>query len=120
MKVTPVKTRMCKEGEDLAAFILTHVPKLKNGSILAVTSKIVALSEGRTATYTTTLKQIQVMTEKGFLLRSEVGRQHLYRARQSERATQKRLVQDLLDRAFGGTSGRLVLQALASRPASTD
>ncbi len=49
MNVWPVKTRVYEEGEDLAAFITAHVPKLKNGSILAVTSKIVALAEGRTA-----------------------------------------------------------------------
>ena len=49
MHVRPVKTRMFKEGEGLAAFILRHVPKVKEDSILAVTSKIVALAEGRVA-----------------------------------------------------------------------
>ena len=49
MNVRPVKTRIFKEREELALFITRHVPKLKNGSILAITSKIVALSEGRTA-----------------------------------------------------------------------
>ncbi|MEK7133817.1 MAG: coenzyme F420-0:L-glutamate ligase [Patescibacteria group bacterium] len=49
MNVHPVKTRVFEEGEDLAAFIAWHVPELKDGSILAVTSKIVALAEGRTA-----------------------------------------------------------------------
>ena len=49
MKVLAMRTRIFKENDDLVAFILAHVPKLKNGSILAVTSKIVALAEGRTA-----------------------------------------------------------------------
>ena len=49
MNIRPVRTRVFKEGEDLFAFITRHVPKLKEGSVLAVTSKIVALSEGRTA-----------------------------------------------------------------------
>ena len=49
MKIQPVKTRIFKEREDLLTFITKHVPKLKEGSVLAVTSKIVALSEGRTA-----------------------------------------------------------------------
>ena len=49
MHVRAIKTRIFKEGEDLAAFITHAVPKLKNGSILVVTSKIVALAEGRTA-----------------------------------------------------------------------
>ena len=70
--------------------------------------------------YTTTLKLIQIMTDKGLLVRSEQGRQHVYRARQSETAMQKRLVRDLLDRAFSGSSARLVMQALAAKPASPD
>jgi predicted transcriptional regulator len=81
-----------------------------------------ARAAGRdTATgYTTTLKMIQIMTEKGLLVRSEQGRQHVYRARQSETVMQKRLVRDLLDRAFSGSSARLVMQALAAKPASPD
>lgn len=68
--------------------------------------------------YTTTLKLIQIMTDKGLLVRSEQNRQHVYKARQSEQAMQKRLVRDLLDRAFDGSSARLVMQALAAKPAS--
>ncbi len=49
MKITPVKTRVFEEGEDLVAFIVSHIPQLEDGSVLAVTSKIVALAEGRTA-----------------------------------------------------------------------
>lgn len=47
MRITPVKTRLFNEGEDLAAFIGEHIPSLPEGSILAVASKIVALAEGR-------------------------------------------------------------------------
>jgi predicted transcriptional regulator len=79
-----------------------------------------ALRPSRAMAYTTTLKQMQVMFEKGLLVRSEMGRQHLYRSRQSEQAMQKRLVRDLLDRAFGGASGRLIIQALAAQPASRE
>ncbi|KND46992.1 MAG: coenzyme F420-0:L-glutamate ligase / coenzyme F420-1:gamma-L-glutamate ligase [Parcubacteria bacterium C7867-004] len=49
MQVRPVKTRLFREGENLAAFIGAHIPKLKEGSVLIVTSKIVALAEKRTA-----------------------------------------------------------------------
>jgi F420-0:gamma-glutamyl ligase len=49
MKVAPIRTGTFTEGGDLIAFILKHVPKLKEGSVLAVTSKIVALAEGRVA-----------------------------------------------------------------------
>jgi predicted transcriptional regulator len=81
-----------------------------------------ALAAARdTATrYTTTLKMIQIMTEKSLLVRAEQGRQHVYRARQSETVMQKRLVRDLLDRAFSGSSARLVMQALSAKPASPD
>lgn len=49
MNVRAIKTRIFKEGDDLVAFILKHVPKLTEGSVLIVTSKIVALAERRTA-----------------------------------------------------------------------
>lgn len=49
MIVKPVKTRIFKEGDDLVKFIRAHIPKLKENSVLVVTSKIVALAEGRTA-----------------------------------------------------------------------
>ena len=53
MKVTPVRTRVFKEHEELIQFIIEHIPALPNRSVLAVTSKIVALSEGRTAVVST-------------------------------------------------------------------
>jgi len=78
------------------------------------------LSAGRTTTYTTTLKLLQIMTDKGLTVRQEQGRQHIYRARHAEEETQRRLVGDLLDRAFGGSTPKLVMQALASRRASPE
>lgn len=70
--------------------------------------------------YTTTLKLVQIMTDKGLLARTEQGRQHVYRARQTETAMQRRLVRDLLDRAFDGSAAQLVLQALSAKPASSE
>lgn len=49
MNVTPIKTRIFTEGEDLAAFVYAQVPRLTDGMIVAVSSKIVALAEGRVA-----------------------------------------------------------------------
>lgn len=49
MRVTPVKTRLFKESEELAPFICAHIQNLKNGSVLVISSKIISLSEGRTA-----------------------------------------------------------------------
>jgi predicted transcriptional regulator len=70
--------------------------------------------------YTTVLKLLQIMTEKGLVTRDESARSHVYRARWSEDTTQRQLVTDLLDRAFGGSAARLVMQALAVSPASPD
>jgi coenzyme F420-0:L-glutamate ligase len=49
MKISPIRTRIFRESDDLTAFITAHIPSLQDGDVLAVTSKIVALSEGRTA-----------------------------------------------------------------------
>ena len=70
--------------------------------------------------YTTTLKQLQIMAEKGIVTRDESQRAHLYAARLPEEQTQSQLVGDLLDRAFEGSASRLVMRALSSRPASAE
>jgi len=70
--------------------------------------------------YTTTLKQLQIMAEKGLVTRDESQRAHLYTARLPAEQTQSQLVGDLLDRAFEGSASRLVMRALASRPASAE
>lgn len=49
MEVIPIKTKLFREGESLPDFVLAHIPDLKNGSVLVVSSKIVSLAEGRTA-----------------------------------------------------------------------
>jgi predicted transcriptional regulator len=72
----------------------------------------------RNLQYTTTLKLLQIMTAKGLTERDTEGRSHVYRARQKREETQRRLVDDLLERAFGGSAAALVMQALQSRPAS--
>lgn len=78
------------------------------------------LSRRAPAAYTTTLKQLQIMTEKELVTRDESQRAHLYTARLPEEQTQTQLVRDLLDRAFEGSASRLVLRALSSRPASAE
>src|SRR6476646_11565447 len=78
------------------------------------------LARDRQAAYTTALKLLQIMTEKGLVERDERDRTHVYRARLGEEQTQRQLVRDLVDRAFGGSAMKLVLQALASRRASPE
>jgi len=74
----------------------------------------------RSVAYTTTLKTLQVMTDKGLTVREDLRGQHVYRPRQAEQDTLHRLVTDLVDRAFGGSTSKLVIQALASRRASPE
>jgi BlaI family penicillinase repressor len=70
--------------------------------------------------YTTVLKLLQIMTEKGLVERDESQRAHVYVARLPEEQTLGQLVGDLLDRAFEGSSSRLVMRALESRPATRE
>jgi predicted transcriptional regulator len=70
--------------------------------------------------YTTVLKLLQIMTEKGLVVRDETQRAHIYESRYSEQKTQRQLLSDLVDRAFGGSSAKLVLQALSGRKANPD
>jgi len=68
--------------------------------------------------YTTVLKLLQIMTEKGLVVRDEAQRAHIYEPRYSEQKTQRQLLSDLVDRAFGGSSTKLVMQALSGRKAN--
>ena len=68
--------------------------------------------------YTTTLKLMQIMTEKGLLLRDETQFKHIYRPAISREKTEKQLVGDLLDRAFAGSAEKLVMRALSAKKVS--
>ena len=70
--------------------------------------------------YTTVLKMLQIMTEKGLVDRDEKVRPQIYRARYSQEHTQRRLLGDLLQRAFGGSVKTLVLQALSTKKSSPE
>ncbi|HEX6178674.1 MAG TPA: BlaI/MecI/CopY family transcriptional regulator [Thermoanaerobaculia bacterium] len=79
-----------------------------------------ALAERQATGYTTVLKLMQIMTDKGLVVRDESQRAHIYEARQSEQRTQRQLLIDLADRAFGGSPARMVMQALSGRRASAE
>jgi BlaI family penicillinase repressor len=68
--------------------------------------------------YTTALKMLQIMTEKGLVGRDESERTHIYHAALPKEETQKQLVSDLLERAFGGSARQLVLHALSVKQSS--
>jgi len=74
----------------------------------------------RATGYTTVLKLLQIMAEKGLVDRDDTDRTHVYTARLSEERTQRQLLQDLLDRAFGGSALKLVMQALSTKRASPE
>jgi predicted transcriptional regulator len=76
--------------------------------------------QARETGYTTTLKLMQIMAEKGLVTRDESSRTHVYAARVSRDQTQRQLVSDLMDRAFGGSAAALVLQALSAQPTSPE
>ena len=79
-----------------------------------------ALGEVKTTGYTTVLKTMQIMSEKGLVTRDETERAHRYEAAFAEELTQRQMVGDLLRRVFDGSAKKLVLQALSTERASAD
>ena len=73
---------------------------------------------GEAVGYTTVLKLLQIMTEKTLVKRDTRSRTHVYAAAASEATTRDQLLSDLVDRAFGGSSLALVLQALSTTRAT--
>jgi predicted transcriptional regulator len=77
-----------------------------------------ALNKDGATGYTTVLKILQIMTEKRLVVRDETERAHVYESRYGEQKTQRQLLADLAERAFGGSATKLVMQALSGRKAS--
>lgn len=78
------------------------------------------LLESKDIGYTTVLKLMQIMSEKGLVSRDESDRRHVYEAERAQDETQRQLLSDLLDRAFQGSATKLVQQALSSKKASKE
>ena len=74
-----------------------------------------ALLQRKEAQYSTVLKFMQIMTEKGILLRDESQRAHIYRPAREREATQRQLAGDLLQRAFAGSAKELLIGALGAK-----
>jgi len=79
-----------------------------------------SLKEERGTGYSTTLKMIQVMTEKGLVLKDDSQRPQVYRASKQEEQTQLQLVDDLIQRGFSGSAMKLVLSAVSAKRISAD
>lgn len=86
----------------------------------ASTVREVAEAMGREGAYTTILKLMQIMTDKGLVKRDDSTRTHVYKATSSEDKMQRQLVTDLLDKVFEGSAAKLVLQALDAGKTSTE
>ncbi len=78
------------------------------------------IAQRKTAQYTTVLKLMQIMAEKGLVDRDETQRAHIYSASRKREWTQSQLAGDLLQRAFSGSAKSLLLGALSSRKASRE
>jgi len=79
-----------------------------------------ALNKTKPTGYTTVLKLLQIMSDKGLVTRDEKQRPQIYRPRYRREYTQRQMLHDLLERAFGGSVKALVLQALAGRKSSPE
>jgi BlaI family transcriptional regulator, penicillinase repressor len=78
------------------------------------------ISSNKSVTYTTILKLMQIMTEKGLVKREEEGKAHLYRAAIEQNETQKSFVNDLLERVFRGSAKELMQHLLDTKKASPE
>jgi len=76
------------------------------------------ISASKPTGYTTVLKLLQIMTEKGLVQRNEEQRAHVYEPCLKKEQTQRQLVANLLERAFDGSAAKLVMQALSTKKAS--
>ena len=76
------------------------------------------VSKQRALGYTSVLKTLQIMTEKGLVERTEAGKAHVYYAAASQEETQNQLLRDLSERLFSGSAAQLAMHALSMQPAS--
>lgn len=79
-----------------------------------------ALARTRPTGYTTALKLLQIMLEKNLVTRDDAQRTHVYRAAVEQSNTERHLVGDLVDRVFGGSPAKMVMQALADHRATPE
>jgi BlaI family penicillinase repressor len=97
--------------------ILQILWKKVNASVREVHEELLATKE---AGYTTTLKLMQIMHEKGLVKRDDSIKTHIYQAAVSKEKTQKHLLNKMINTVFGGSPGELVMQALGNHKASAE
>lgn len=97
--------------------ILSLLWEMKEASVRQIHER---LSETKETGYTTTLKIMQIMHAKGMVTRDENSRTHIYRAAIKQGETQKSLIKNLMNSAFGGSAKSLVMQALGQEEPSKE
>ena len=97
--------------------ILSLLWEMKEASVRQIHER---LSENKETGYTTTLKIMQIMHAKGMVTRDENSRTHIYRAAIKQGETQKSLIKNLMNSAFGGSAKSLVMQALGQEEPSKE
>lgn len=102
---------------DFELEILSVLWKLGPATVRQVHTELIRQRE---TGYTTVLKMMQIMSEKGLVTRDESKRSHVYKARFKAESTQKQLVKNLVTRAFGGSTEKLVMQALQAKKATPE
>ena len=100
---------------EILQILWTHGPS----SVRLVNETLNAASEKEVG-YTTTLKLMQIMLEKGLVRRNDESRTHIYEAAVNEEATQRRLLDKFVDATFRGSAMKLVMQALGNHRASKE
>lgn len=111
-----VHTAMSKPTESELE-ILTLLWELKEASVRQIHER---LAETKDTGYTTTLKTMQIMHAKGMVTRDEENRSHIYKPATNQQDTQNSLLKNLMSTAFGGSSKKLVMQALGQDNPSKD
>lgn len=109
--------RKTPKPSELEYAILQALWKTGSGTVRDVHT---TLSAYRVIAYTSVLKTLQIMTEKGLVVRNEDERAHVYTPAFSEETTQGSILTDLMQRVFGGSAQHLVLRALQVQPATKE
>lgn len=90
------------------------------GSTAREIHNALAQSESRETTYSTTVKMLSVLLDKGLVKRDESASPQIYRACSTQKATQRKMLGDLIDKVYDGSALSLVMQALSSRKSTPD
>jgi len=110
---TPDKSEPTKAEVDILTVLWKHGPS----TVRFVHDQLNIFKE---VNYTTTLKQMQLMAERGFLKRDETSMKHIYEAKEEERKTKSVLLDRFVDHLYGGSAGNLVMQLLDNKKASKE